>query len=150
MYTHVSTFHTHTHTHTHKHHTPSIDLHYSNSCQQFTFIRLLVIDFGLAHRLFSLHLSVCVPTYMHNTRTHSCTQPNKVSLVPRPLSEKSRRGLAALPYNGLSRMVCTVRANQIAEFQLCHVNRFVTNPVGVVPFDKALIMSDVAERKNGV
>ena len=83
---------------------------------------------------------------MHNTRTHSCTQPNKVSLMPRPLSEKSRRGLATLPYNGLSRMVCTVRA----EFQLRHVNRFVTNPVGVVPFDKALIMSDVAERKNGV
>ena len=38
------------------------------------------------------------------------------SLVPRPLSEKSRRGLATLPYIGLSRAVCTVRANQIAEF----------------------------------
>ena len=38
------------------------------------------------------------------------------SLVPRPLSEKSRRGLATVPYNGLSRAVCTVRANQIAEF----------------------------------
>ena len=40
----------------------------------------------------------------------------KASLVPRPLSEKSRRGLATVPYNGLSRAVCTVRANQIAEF----------------------------------
>ena len=38
------------------------------------------------------------------------------SLVPTPLSEKSRRGLATVPYNGLSRAVCTVRANQIAEF----------------------------------
>ena len=38
------------------------------------------------------------------------------SLVPTPLSEKSRRGLATVPYNGLSCAVCTVRANQIAEF----------------------------------
>ena len=47
---------------------------------QLTFIqlmRLLVIDFGLAHRLLSLHLFTCVPTYMRNTRTQSCTQPNE-------------------------------------------------------------------------
>ena len=41
----------------------------------------------------------------------------KGSLVPTPLSEKSRRGLATVPYNGLSRAVCTVCANQIAEFR---------------------------------
>ena len=62
---------------------------------------------------------------------------------------KSRRGLATVPYNGLSRAVCTVRANQIAEFSyVTLINRFVTI-VGVVPFDKALIVSDVAERKMG-
>ena len=38
-----------------------------------------------------------------------------VSLVPRLLSEKSRRGLATVPYNGLSCAVYTVRANEIAE-----------------------------------
>ena len=42
--------------------------------------------------------------------------PPPLSLVPRPLSEESRRGLATVPYNGLSRAVGTVRANQIAEF----------------------------------
>ena len=36
------------------------------------------------------------------------------SLVPRPLSEKSRRGLATRPYIALSRADCRVRANQIA------------------------------------
>ena len=37
--------------------------------------------------------------------------------------------------------------------QLCHVTRFMTNcnvQVGVVLFDKPLVMSDVAERKNGI
>ena len=42
--------------------------------------------------------------------------PIFVSLVPRLLSEKSRRGLATVPYNDLSRAVYTVRANEIAEF----------------------------------
>ena len=72
------------------------------------------------------------------------------SLVPRPLSEKSRRGLATLPYNGLSRAVCTVRANQIAEFTYVTLVASWLIYDGAVPFDKALIMSDVAERKNGV
>ena len=39
-----------------------------------------------------------------------------VSLVPRPLSEKSRRGLATRPYIALSRADCRVHANQIAVF----------------------------------
>ena len=70
------------------------------------------------------------------------------SLVPTPLSEKSRRGLATVPYNGLSRAVCTVRANQIAEFS--YVTLIASCPIYArvgVPFDKAVIMSDVAERK---
>ena len=43
-----------------QHHTHLIELHYSNSCQ-LTFIQstcLLVIDFGLAHRLLS-------PSFIH-------------------------------------------------------------------------------------
>ena len=38
------------------------------------------------------------------------------SLVPRPLSEKLRRGLATRSYIALSRADCRVRANQIAVF----------------------------------
>ena len=75
--------------------------------------------------------------------------PVPSSLVPTPLSENSRRGLATVPYNGLSRAVCTVRANQIAQFS--YVTLIASWPiyaqVGVVPFDKAVITSDVAERK---
>ena len=65
------------------------------------------------------------------------------SLVPRPLSEKSRRGLATVPYNGLSHAVCTVRSNEFSYVTLIAIYA----QVGVVPFDKSLIMSDVAERK---
>ena len=43
------------------------------------------------------------------------------SPVPRPRSEKSRRGLATVPYNGLSGAVCTVRANQVAEFSYMYI-----------------------------
>ena len=39
---------------------------------QLTFLRT---NFGLANRLLSPF--ICVPTYMHNTKAHSCTQPNE-------------------------------------------------------------------------
>ena len=57
-----------------------------------------------------------------------------------------------MPYNGLSCVVCTVHANEIAEFSYVTViaSRPIYAQVGVVLFDKALIMSDVAERKNGI
>ena len=58
-----------------------MEVHYNNSCQEFSAniqpMRLLVIHFWLAHRLFSLYLSICVETYMHNTRAHFCTQVNE-------------------------------------------------------------------------
>ena len=41
-----------------QHHTPSMELP----------MHLLVIDFRLAHSSSALHLSIYVPTYMHNTR----------------------------------------------------------------------------------
>ena len=47
---------------------------------QLTFIQpmlLLVISFGLAHRLLSPSFTICIPTYMHSTRAHSCSQPNE-------------------------------------------------------------------------
>ena len=40
-------------------------------------LRLLVMDLGWPTDSSALHLSICVPTYMHNTWAHSCTQPNK-------------------------------------------------------------------------
>ena len=62
------------------------------------------------------------------------------SLVPRPLSEKSRRGLATRPYIALSRADCRVRANQIAVFgYVTLIATYVIKIVGVVPFDNALI-----------
>ena len=66
-----------------QHHTPSMELHYSNnSCQQFSVNiysthPLTSSRFWLAHRLLSFYLSICVPTYMHNTGAHSGTQPNE-------------------------------------------------------------------------
>ena len=84
---------------------------------------------------------------LHGSTSLYITLP---SLVPTPLSEKSRRGLATLPYNGLSGAVCTVLANQIAEFTYVTLIASWLIYDGAVPFDKALIMSDVAERKNGV
>ena len=54
---------------------------------QLTFIQpmcLLIIDFGLARRLLSLSLSICVPAYMPNTRAHLYTQPNKQGAVADP------------------------------------------------------------------
>ena len=46
-------------------------------------LRLLVMDLGWPTGSPPLHLSICVPTYMHNTRAHSCTQPNKqVGWIP--------------------------------------------------------------------
>ena len=88
--------------------------------------------------------------YLINLTLSVGTTDLHVSLVPRPLSEKElRRNLVTLLYNGLSHAVCTVRANQIAEF--CYVTLITSlSQVGVVTFDKALIMSDVAERKNGI
>ena len=64
-----------------KHHTPSMELHYNNSYQQFSAniyspMHLLVVYFWLAHRLLRRYLSICAPTYMHNTKAH-CTQPNE-------------------------------------------------------------------------
>ena len=63
-----------------------MEVHYSNSCQEFSAniqpMCLLVIDFWLAHRLLSLYLSICVQTYMHNTRlTFAHKQMNMVSWV---------------------------------------------------------------------
>ena len=68
--------------------------------------------------------------------------------MPRPLSEKSRSGLATVPYNGLSTRGLYSARQSDCRVQLRHVNRFVTIllQVGVVPFDKALIVSDVSER----
>ena len=47
------------------------ETYYSNSCQQFSafnlYMLLLVIDFGLAHRLLSLCLSIFVQTYTCTT-----------------------------------------------------------------------------------
>ena len=53
-----------------------MEVHYSNSCQQFSanIYSTHALLFWLAHRLLSLYLSVCVETYMYNTRAHSCTQ----------------------------------------------------------------------------
>ena len=48
------------------------------------------------------------------------------SLVPRLLSEKSRRGLAKVPYNGfVPRCLYSARQSD-CRVQLRHVNRFVT------------------------
>ena len=62
-----------------------VELHYSNSCQQFqlTYIQsqplALTSNYRLAYVQSSsaLHLSICVPTYIHNTRAHLCMQPCK-------------------------------------------------------------------------
>ena len=64
---------------------------------------------------------------------------------PRSLSEKSRRGLATVPYNGLSRVVCTMHANQIAEFS--YVTLIASWPILCTSWCCAVWQSsDVAER----
>jgi len=66
-----------------QHHTPSMELHYSNSCQQFS-AYVYSIHALTSNRFWVGPLAsqpfiypICVPTYIHNTRTHSCTQPNE-------------------------------------------------------------------------
>ena len=64
-----------------QHHTPSMELHYSNSCQQFSFtfiqhMRLLVADFWYTHW-------VCYPVYQRptletNTRHHATHPPSRM------------------------------------------------------------------------
>ena len=65
-----------------QYHTPSMEQHNSNSCQQssayiYSTHALTSNWFWVGPRLLSLHLFTCVPTYMRNTRTQSCTQPNE-------------------------------------------------------------------------
>ena len=53
-----------------QHHKPWMELHYSNSCQQFS-------AFGWPTGSSVLYLSICVPTYTQNTRPHLCMQQSE-------------------------------------------------------------------------
>ena len=69
--------------HQSQHHIPSMELQYNNSCQQFS------AYIYSTHALTSNPVwvgwqapqPICIPTYMHITLAHSCTKPNRVSVV---------------------------------------------------------------------
>ena len=69
--------------HQSQHHIPSMELQYSNSCQQFS--AYIYSTHALTSNPFWVGWQapqlICIPTYMHITLAHSCTKPNRVSVV---------------------------------------------------------------------
>ena len=114
-----------------------------NMCSNVSTCTCRLLFFLVGPSLISVTSCQCVTlrfslaSYAHQKRTWAWVWG---SLVPRPLSEKSRTGLATVPYNGLSRAVYTVCANQIAEFSYVKLIASWPIQVGVVLFDKALIL----------
>ena len=64
-----------------QHHTPSMELHYTNSCQQLSahIYSTHVLNFRVGPKAPQpfIYPFVYQPTYMHNIRAHLCMRPSK-------------------------------------------------------------------------